>query len=232
MARRWIVDAEANAALWRELSTIPLRLVDRPGMWVADLGGGNGNFLHPLTTKGARVLTVDVDLPALRAAAPGVRPVAGSLLHLPIRDAALDAVAGRSVLHHVPDNLETALRETRRIVRPGGLVLFQEPTSGNPIASAARRRFPTERHDPHERPLPADAYVEGLRRHFEVLEVRPFFVLSYLLPHVVGRLPGPRRRLGRALARAMFALDERLLRALPGLRRRAAYVSILARRSR
>src|SRR3990172_6150388 len=54
------------------------------------------------------------------------------------------------------DTDRTALADAKRVVRPGGLLLFQEPTDGNPIANAARRRFPTERHDPHERPLPAE----------------------------------------------------------------------------
>lgn len=195
-----------------------------------DLGGGNGNFVHPLASRNARLLTVDVDGPALRSAAPSVEPVAASLLHLPFCDGAFDGAAGRAILHHVPDDLDAALNETCRVVRPGGLVLFQEPTSGNVLANFARRRFPTERHEPGERPLPVDAYVSALRGRFEVLDVQAHFLMSYLLPHVVGRLPARRRRLGRALTRAVHALDDALLRALPRLRDRAAYVTILARR--
>jgi SAM-dependent methyltransferase len=229
MPVRWLVDDAANAALWRDLEVMPLRLVDGPGRWVADLGGGNGNFVGVLREKGARLLTLDVDVPALRSAPRDIRTVAASILNLPLRTGSVDAAAGRAVLHHVPDDLDTALRETRRVLRPGGLVLFQEPTSGNPIANAARRRFPTERHDPHERPLAYDAYVAAVRRHFEILEARPHFLLSYLLPHLVGRLPPNRRGLPRALTRLLAAWDRRLLAALPGLRSRAAYGSILAR---
>lgn len=232
MTVRWAVDSEANLALWRDLSAAPLRLVDGAGGWVVDLGGGNGNFASPVRAKGARVVTVDVDVPSLRQAHPEIRAVAASLLALPLRDGSMDAVAGRAILHHVPDDLDRALAEAKRVVKPGGLVLFQEPTSGNPLANAARRRFPTERHDPHERPLPFDAYVDAVRRHFEVVEAEPSFLLSYLLPHVVARLPPNRRGTGRALARLASAWDRRLLRALPRLRRRAAYVSILARRLR
>jgi len=116
-------------------------------------------------------------------------------------------------------------------VRPGGLLLFQEPTDGNPIANAARRRFPTERHDPHERPVSADAYLAAVRRQLEVVEVRHEFLFSYLAPHVVGRMPPNRRGLGRALTRLLLWLDRALLAALPKLRSRAAYVSILARRT-
>lgn len=230
MPVRWAVDPAANAALWRDLSAMPLRLTNRPGQWVADLGGGNGSFAAPVATGGARVVTIDVDPSALRQAPPIVRALRGSLLQMPLRDASMDGVGGRAILHHVPDDLAAAVREARRIVKPGGLALFQEPTSGNPIANAARRWFPTERHDPHERPLPLAAYVEAVRREFEVLEVAPYFLLSYLMPHFVARLPPTRRDAARTLTRVLFAWDRQLLSALPGLQSRAAYVSILARR--
>ncbi len=229
MPVRWLVDDEAVSVLWRDLEEMPLRLVDVPGRWVGDLGGGNGNFVWVLRERSARLLALDVDVPALRSAPRDVRTVAASILRLPLRTGSVDAAAGRAVLHHVPDHLDAALREAKRALKPGGLVLFQEPTSGNPIANAARRRFPTERHDPHERPLPYDAYLDAVRRHFDVLESRPHFLLSYLVPHVVGRLPPTRRRLARAIARLLAAWDRRLLAVLPGLRSRAAYISILAR---
>jgi SAM-dependent methyltransferase len=229
MPIRWVVDPEASATLWRELSELPLKLTG-PGGRVVDLGGGNANFVWPLLRKDGWLVTVDVDRTALLAADPRVRAVAGSLLDLPFRDSALDGAGGRAVLHHVPNDLDRAFAEAKRVVRPGALLLFQEPTDGNPIANAARRRFPTERHDPHERPLPADVYLAAMRRELEVLEVRYEFLLSYLLPHIVGRLPPDRRGLARALTRFLFRLDRLLLSSLPNLRRRAAYVSILARR--
>ncbi len=231
MPVRWLVDEEATAVLWRDLSEMPLRLLDGPG-WVGDFGGGNGNFVSPLLHTGAGLVSVDLDHASLRAADGRIRTAAGSLLTLPFRAGAFDAAAGRAILHHMPDALDAALAEAERVVKPGGLVLFEEPTAGNVLATAARTWFPTERHDPHERPLSVDAYVAAISRHFAVLEVRPYFLLSYLLPHVAGRVPPGRRGLLRVIARALFAWDQRLLAALPRLRRHAAYVAILARRGR
>lgn len=44
---------------------------------------------------------------------------------LPVRDASADRVLLIEVLHHVED-AEGVLRETRRVLRPGGLVLVEE----------------------------------------------------------------------------------------------------------
>jgi len=229
MPVRWTVDPEAAETLWRELAEMPLRLTGPNGR-VVDLGGGNGNFVAPLLEKEGSLVTIDTDRTALASANPRIRAVCGSVLALPFRDQAFDGIAGRAVLHHVPDDLDAAIADAKRVVRPGGLLLFQEPTDGNPIANAARRRFPTERHDPHERPLPAEAYLAAVRRELEVVEVRHEFLLSYLLPHAVGRLPPDRRGFARLLTRVLFRFDRLLLAALPKLRSRAAYVSILARR--
>src|SRR3972149_3564114 len=132
MPVRWFVDTEATLVLWRELSEMPLRLVDRPGGWVADLGGGNGNFVRPLTAKGARPVSIDPDGEALRGApVRGVRPVRGSALDLPIRGGSLDALAGRAVLHHVPDDLDAAMLEVRRGGRAGGPAPLPGPPAGS-----------------------------------------------------------------------------------------------------
>src|SRR2546422_10697356 len=82
-ATRWVVDPEANATLWRELSEMPLRL-GGSGSRIADLGGGNGNFVSPLLRKGAWLVTVDVDRAARGSADPSIRPVPGSRLAPPV----------------------------------------------------------------------------------------------------------------------------------------------------
>lgn len=60
--------------------------------------------------------------------------------HLPYEDDTFDLVVGHAVLHHLPD-VQTALAEAYRVLRPGGfLVIAGEPTRiGHAIVGIARR---------------------------------------------------------------------------------------------
>ena len=49
---------------------------------------------------------------------------------LPFADASFDVVYGCSILHHL--EVGVALREVRRVLRPGGRLVFSEPNLVNP----------------------------------------------------------------------------------------------------
>ena len=59
---------------------------------------------------------------------------------LPFADASFDLVLGHAVLHHLPD-LDSAFAEFRRVLRPGGALVFcGEPSRhGNRIAAVPKR---------------------------------------------------------------------------------------------
>src|SRR5205085_11130002 len=59
---------------------------------------------------------------------------------LPFADQSFDLVLGHAVLHHLPD-LERAFAEFRRVLRPGGRIVFAgEPSRvGDRIASLPKR---------------------------------------------------------------------------------------------
>jgi ubiquinone/menaquinone biosynthesis C-methylase UbiE len=69
-----------------------------------------------------------------------VRTEAGDAERLPFPDAAFDLVLGHAVLHHIPD-LPRAFAEFRRVLAPGGTILFAgEPSRcGNRLASVPKR---------------------------------------------------------------------------------------------
>lgn len=95
---------------------------------VADIGCGNGAYLAELACRGHRGHVVGADMSAgmLRAAgsraASSARLIIGDAAALPVRDVAADVCLAMHMLYHVPDPL-AAVRELRRITRPGGQVL-------------------------------------------------------------------------------------------------------------
>ncbi|MEH6374775.1 methyltransferase domain-containing protein [Streptomyces sp. KLMMK] len=110
------------------------------GWHVLDAGCGSGDFLPwlaELVGPEGRVSAVDriarntaIAEERMRQYDPGraVDVRHANVLDLPHHDGAFDAVWCADVLQHLDDGmLERALRELRRVVRPGGLVAVQVP---------------------------------------------------------------------------------------------------------
>lgn len=94
---------------------------------VADIGCGNGTYLAELTRRGhaGRLLGVDLSPGMLSAAstgAPAAGLATGDAAALPLADRVADVTLAMHMLYHVPDR-RAAVREFRRITRPGGQLL-------------------------------------------------------------------------------------------------------------
>jgi SAM-dependent methyltransferase len=121
------------------LLTVDLeRLRLRPGDTLLDAGCGEGRHCFGALERGARVLGLDLDRGALRAAAGGLRARArelrslgamlqGDTLALPFRDASFDRVICAEVMEHVHD-FRAAARELARVTKPGGRLAITIPT--------------------------------------------------------------------------------------------------------
>jgi len=97
---------------------------------VLDLGCGGGFMAEPLARQGAHVIGVDPSAPAIamarRHAKIGGLSIdyrVGTGEHLPVAERAVDIVLCVDVLEHVRD-LDAVISEIRRVLRPGGLFLF------------------------------------------------------------------------------------------------------------
>ncbi len=109
-----------------------LALLD-PDWVVGDLGCGTGQLTAMLAPFVRGVIAVDDSTAMLGAARRRMSGIAnvslerGRLESLPISDASLDAAVSFLVLHYVEDPL-LALREARRVLRPGGRLLITDMT--------------------------------------------------------------------------------------------------------
>jgi len=111
-------------------------LAARPGERVLDLAAGTGTSSVPFTEAGAETVACDFSLGMLRVGvrrhgrgrSTGVRRlsfVAGDALRLPFADGSFDAVTISFGLRNVADT-GRALRELRRVAKPGGRLLVCE----------------------------------------------------------------------------------------------------------
>jgi ubiquinone/menaquinone biosynthesis C-methylase UbiE len=122
---------------------------------VLDLATGGGHTALAFGEFARRVVAYDVTEPMLRAARGLLRDrntagqfVAGDVEALPFRDGAFDVVTCRIAAHHFAD-VATAMREVRRVLKPGGSFLLQDILGHDDAAAAAfvteveRRRDPS-----------------------------------------------------------------------------------------
>lgn len=102
-----------------------------PAWTVADLGTGTGAMLPLIAPHVARVIAVDPTPAMLKAARSRVRAQRldnidlrqGSIEDLPIDSASVDVALLALVLHHVVSP-PAGLKEARRILKPGGILLI------------------------------------------------------------------------------------------------------------
>ncbi len=140
--RSWLRDVqyrtEANLAARQSLYAYQHPRLDLPA-WalglaaltgtetVADIGCGNGIYLAELARRRHAGPVAGVDLSTgmlhdARGRALHAGLVAGDAVALPLRDGACDVALAMQMLDHVPGP-GAAVRELRRITRPGGQVL-------------------------------------------------------------------------------------------------------------
>jgi ubiquinone/menaquinone biosynthesis C-methylase UbiE len=115
-----------------------------------EVGCGTGFFILNLKLAGVveEVHLTDISPGMLSAAERNARTLgfaaasrAGDAEALPYDDASFDLVLGHAVLHHIPD-VERALREVLRVLRPGGRFVFAgEPSHYGDLVARRLSRF-------------------------------------------------------------------------------------------
>lgn len=192
-------------------------LGDVAGKRVVDFGCGSGANTALLADRGAHVWGIDISEELLRLGqrrlsssgrAGEATFIAGSAHDMPFPDNSIDVVFGIAILHHL--DLDLVAKEVRRVLKPGGRAIFQEPVRNSAAIRFLRSLIPYRAPDisPYERPL-TDDELRRFAAGFDTWSVRAFG-----LPHVQ---VGPLLPLVRRYSDALYAWDRRILDRMPGL---------------
>ena len=130
----WNWEGPAGKLRWQRRVQMLTRHLD-PKMKVLELGCGTAYFTHELALTGASITAIDISPDLLDEArrncpSTNVRFETQNAYALSYPDNSFDSVVGSSVLHHL--EIDEALRQIYRVLRPGGRISFTEPNMLNP----------------------------------------------------------------------------------------------------
>jgi SAM-dependent methyltransferase len=142
-----------------------------------ELGGGRGPISALLAgglPADGTTCVVDIDwLMVTEAPRPAVR---GDLAALPLADRSVDGAAAVNCLYFLPDP-RVAIREARRVLRPGGVFLASAPSRWNdPELQAIDPRWGVPS------PFDAEDAPRLVGEVFGAVDVQPWRLVAYVLP--------------------------------------------------
>jgi len=206
---------------------------DVRGKRILDYGCGSAEGGVFLAKQGASVVGIDVSPGMLEAAQNlakhhGVtietRPVTSE--KIPADNDEFDLIYGNGVLHHV--NLDSAIPELARILRPAGKACFIEPLPYNPVINVYRK-LAHEVRTVDEKPL-TFGDIERFKRHFAEVSHHEFWLTTlsvFLKFYLIDRVNPNKERYWKKIytdadrVASFFGplknLDERLLGLVPAL---------------
>jgi ubiquinone/menaquinone biosynthesis C-methylase UbiE len=117
-------------------------LLGRPDMRrILEIGCGNGWNMSRFAQIGRTAIGLDTAPERVELALAHGPALLADGLRLPFADNSFDMIYIQHVLHHIGD-VDRALTEVRRCLRPGGYLFLVETVEDNPIIHWGRRLYP------------------------------------------------------------------------------------------
>ena len=182
------VDTMASAYLertpWTELRLEAVRALVEPkaGERVLDLGCAAGAVSHFLSGLGCETVGVDAEPLAIdkaRELFPDLQFQLANVVRLPFEEATFDKAVAADLVEHLDDGSFAAmLRETRRVLRPGGTLSIYTPNPKHPIERLKSRNLILAENPTHiglRTATQLEAMLRRARFSVDVVDWRPSF---------------------------------------------------------
>jgi len=160
-----------------------------PGMKVLEIGCGTGFFTQEIIKKQVLLTAIDISPELLEVAknnitSPNLEFVIENAYQMTFGNQTFDAVIGSSVIHHL--DVDLALKEFYRVLKPGGFIAFTEPNMLNPQI-AMERNIPVIKKAMGNSPDETAFFIWSIRKKlkatgFTRIEVVPFDFLHPKIP--------------------------------------------------
>jgi malonyl-CoA O-methyltransferase len=170
-----------NPLMALEHATVLTLLPDVRGLTVLDAGCGSGRYLRVLGDRGARVIGMDLSSAMLERARETTRRITrADVRALPFGEMTIDLVVCGLALGDIAE-LELALAEIARVLRPGGRVVYSVV---HPAGEAAgwSRTFESD-----GRQWAIDGHWHSLDRHREACAAAGLTIEDWREPELAGQ---------------------------------------------
>ena len=183
------------------------------GKDVIEYGCGIGSYAFMLAKHSSKIVGIDISEVAIKLATTKAKEdnleniifLNQDAEAMTFEDSSYDVIIGTGILHHL--NLNKAMTEITRVLKPDGKAIFIEPLGHNPLINLFRALTPRFRTE-DEHPL-SKSDLHFFRELFHTSNYRFFHIFSLLA------VPFRNTRIFPSFLKILDSLDDKLFKWIP-----------------
>jgi 2-polyprenyl-3-methyl-5-hydroxy-6-metoxy-1,4-benzoquinol methylase len=185
----WNWSTPAGKIRWARRCRLFKEFIGSNKRLVLEIGCGTGLFTKELAATDNTIIAIDISDALIKKAkervhAKNVKLVVGNAYKTEFKSNSYDFIVGSSSLHHL--EVDSALKEFSRILKPGGSIMFTEPNMMNPQVALIKNVPAIKRRagdSPDETAFFRWAIARKLRNHdFTDISIVPFDFMHPQIP--------------------------------------------------